>query len=310
MKVLTEKQFVFIIGAPRSGTTWLQAMLGAHQSICTLTELKLYNDFTAPWIRAWKTQADFHKYGNLTGLPTIWTEDEFYAYLRKFLDGVYSRVLVNKPEASIILDKTPGYALHIEDIESLVPSAKYIHMLRDGRDVVASLLAASQDWAKAWAPKDIKPAASLWKRFVLASRTAREYSNRYLEVRYEDILINGPKVLEAIFKFVGVSINTQEVKSNFERHTFDQMKHQNTDVSKFYRAENFFRKGQLGDWQNAMNPAQRLIFHDVAGDLLCELGYAHHSWWIEHWYQRFTLPLLDQTRRKAILRRTIKHIYG
>jgi hypothetical protein len=44
--MVLEKQFLFIIGAPRSGTTWLQAMLGAHPSICTTGELKLFDLFT------------------------------------------------------------------------------------------------------------------------------------------------------------------------------------------------------------------------------------------------------------------------
>jgi hypothetical protein len=45
---------VFIVGAPRSGTTWLQAMIGAHPSICTTDELKLFNLFTGPWEESWE----------------------------------------------------------------------------------------------------------------------------------------------------------------------------------------------------------------------------------------------------------------
>jgi hypothetical protein len=310
MKVLLDKQFVFIIGAPRSGTTWLQAMLGAHPSICTLTELKLYNDFTAPWLQAWKTQASFHKYGNLTGLPVIWTENEFYTFLREFLDRVYSRVLISKPNASVVLDKTPGYAFYVEDINDLVPNAKYIHMVRDGRDVTTSMCAAAQDWAKAWAPSNVKAAATLWKRSILSAQKAQQYCNRYMEVRYEELLTNGPEVLGNIFTFIGVPIDVNENISIFNEHAFEQMKKQETAINQFYQAENFFRKGQTGDWQNALSPAQRLIFHDVAGDLLCALGYADDSWWSNRWHHRFTLPLLNKSRRTALLSRAVKRLLG
>jgi hypothetical protein len=310
MNVLFDKQFVFIIGAPRSGTTWLQAMLGAHPSICTLTELKLYNDFTAPWIHAWKTQASQHQYGNLTGLPTLWTEEEFYTYLREFLDRVYSHILEAKPDASVVLDKTPGYAFFIEDIERLVPKAKYIHIIRDGRDVATSMLAASQGWAKAWAPHEVKSAAAGWKKYVMAAQKARRLGERYLEVRYENILADGPQVLGTLFEFVGVPCDREQLLAISDDHTFEQMKQGKTESNKIYQAEGFFRKGQSGDWKNGLTASQQFIFHDVAGELLCELGYANEAWWIGNRYQRLTLPLLDKSWRRKIFTRGLKQIPG
>ena len=53
--MIWDKQFVFIIGAARSGTTWLQSMLEAHPSICSTTfELKLFDFFTGPWEKSWE----------------------------------------------------------------------------------------------------------------------------------------------------------------------------------------------------------------------------------------------------------------
>jgi LPS sulfotransferase NodH len=307
MKVLFDKQFVFIIGAPRSGTTWLQAMLGAHPSVCTFGELQLYDFYTAPWVAAWKKQVEL---GGFNGLPTLWDEETLYQFLREFLDRVYSLALDAKPGATILLDKHPGYSRHVEHIDLLVPNAKFIHVIRDGRDVAVSLLAASEEWAKLWAPKDIRSAAVFWKALVLEARKAQPYTQRYMELRYEDLFSNGIGVLKDLFEFIGAPIDDEDVKSIFNSNQFEKMKQKGTGTNKRPLPEAFFRKGQVGDWQTVLNPAQRLIFHDMAGDLLCELGYANDSWWIGRWHQRLTLPLLNKRRRKAILSHAIKRLLG
>jgi hypothetical protein len=57
-----------------------------------------------------------------------------------------------------------------------------------------------------------------------------------------------------------------------------------------------------------------VIFHEIAGDLLCELGYAADSWWVEHEYQRITLPaaafFLNPARSRRKVKATLKHMLG
>lgn len=311
MKVILDKQFVFIIGAARSGTTWLQAMLGAHPSVCTFGELQLYEFYTAPWVAAWKRQVEF---GSFNGLATLWSEDELYHFLREFLDRIYSQVLYTKPEATIILDKHPGNSLYVEHIHKLLPNTKFIHMIRDGRDVAVSLLAASQSWGRLWAPKDIRSTASLWKSSVLGAKHAQRYEGRYLEVKYEDFFANGVETLKEVFEFIGVPIEFEEVVSIFNSHQFEQMKQRRKGTNQYILPETFFRKGQIGDWQSTLHPTQRYIFHEVAGELLRELGYVTDAWWLEHRYQRFTLPFCAMlTTRNGIRReviRAIKYVLG
>ena len=196
-----------------------------------------------------------------------------------------------KPEATVILDKTPGYSDYVEHINWLIPQAKFIHLIRDGRDVVVSLQAASQGWGKMWAPKKVRIGCALWKSTLLAARKGQQYGDRYLEVRYEDLLTNGAQILSSIFEFVGVPMKPADAAAIFQEHQFQKMKKEGAGVQNFGLPEGFFRKGQAGDWQNSLKPNQRYSIHDTAGDLLCELGYARDSWWVERWHQRFTLPL-------------------
>jgi Sulfotransferase family len=315
--VALEKQFLFIIGAARSGTTWLQAMVAAHPSICSTTdELKLFDLFTGPWTEAWQFLLRLQETvgGGRYGLTGVWSEAQFYDFLTEFVDRVYTQVLALKPEATVILDKTPGYSNYVEHINRIIPHAKFIHLVRDGRDVVVSMQAASRGWGRLWAPEKMESNASLWKTTVLAARKAQQYSDRYLEVRYEELLSNGVRELREIFDFIGVPIDAETVTTIFTEHQFEKMKQVGAGVRGFSLPEGFFRKGQAGEWRNALSPSQRYIFHDTAGDLLCALGYADKSWWIDRAYQRFTLPLLamlsNQNRMQVKIHLAIKRALG
>jgi LPS sulfotransferase NodH len=292
--MIPNKKFVFIIGAPRSGTTWLQAMMAAHPSICsTIDELKLFDFFTVPLEEGWQYMLSLQKHtdGSRNGLAAMWTDREFYEFLGDFVGRIYAQVLAMKPEATTLLDKAPAYSNCVEHIDRLIPQAKFIHIIRDGRDVAVSLIAAAQGWGRLWAPKKIKVAASTWKSYVLAAQKARQYRQRYIEVRYEDLLTNGVQVLRTVFDFIGEPIGAEDVAAIYERHHFKNMKQVGTGVHDFVLPKEFFRKGQAGDWRNSLSPGERYVFDETAGDLLCALRYSNASWWHDHGYQRFTVPL-------------------
>lgn len=293
--MIPDKQFLFITGAARSGTTWLQTMVAAHPLVCsTIDELKLFDFFTGPWEKSWNLLVLGQKVagGGPLGLTAVWTENEFYDFLKEFAGRVYAQILAMKPEATVLLDKSPAYSHYVKHITRLIPEAKFIHMVRDGRDVAASLVAASRGWGRLWASKEIESAAAEWKSFVLAAQEARQYRGRYLEVRYEELLTNGVKVLQEVFEFIGVPIGRGSVTAIYEKHRFEKMKEAGTGARQFALPEGFFRKGQTGDWRNLLlNPIQRYLFDEIAGDLLRDLGYCDESWWFDRPYQRFTVPL-------------------
>src|SRR5438045_9210667 len=106
-----DKHFLFIIGSPRSGTTWLQLMLGAHPSVCATAELTLYDKYVAPWLEAWKAETHLAENGkSYVGMPVLWDEAEFHGFLSGFLESAYSKMLGTKPAATPRLDKSLGYS--------------------------------------------------------------------------------------------------------------------------------------------------------------------------------------------------------
>ena len=128
-------------------------MIGAHPLVCTTVELTLFSKYTGPWIRAWELEADNTVRSRWNqGLPFLWSEDEFYDFLREFVGQVYERVLATNPKATHILDKHPGYSRYVVDINAILPNARFIQIIRDGRDVAMSMVSASKCFMKFWLP--------------------------------------------------------------------------------------------------------------------------------------------------------------
>jgi Sulfotransferase family len=292
-----DKQFIFIVGSPRSGTTWLQIMLSAHPSVCTTVELTLFDRYIPSWIKFWnKEQENIEERRLQKGLPFLWSEGEFLSFLRSFLEKTYEKVVATNPQATHILDKNPNYVFSQETINEFLPRARFIHVLRDGRDVVSSLLAAHRDMG--FGPGNVEEAASLWRRSVLEAQKGKQFGDRYLVVRYEELLASGPNVLKNIFDFCDLKISHEEVTSIFDAHTFDKMKVRvDMPVEGLEGSIKHYRKGKEGSWHEDLSLWQRFIVNEVAGDLLFELGYIKdYKWWVETRWQAIMLPLLQMKK--------------
>ncbi len=303
MSLLSDKQFIFIIGSPRSGTTWLQTMIGVHPLVCTTVELTLYSNYTAPWIKAWNREVAPIEQGRWhQGLPFLWTEDEFYDFLRGFLQKVYERVVETNPMSTHILDKHPGYSEHVEDINRLLPNARFIHLIRDGRDVAVSMVAARQQIG--FGTATISDSAVAWKKNVQAAQQARQYDDRYLEVRYEDLLTDGTDTLKCVFDFCKLPASPQDVAVIVDAHRFEKMK-----VSRITPARNIkaphgaYRRGKFGSWREELDAMQKYLFDETAGDLLRELEYAENGWWAGSWCQTVMLPVVAATSTHRQIRK-------
>lgn len=286
-----DTNYVFILGAPRSGTTWLQAMLGAHPRVGTTVELTLYSRYTASWIESWTKEARNIEDGRWhQGLPFVWSESDFYGFLRDFVEGVYQRVLDKHPQATHVVDKHPAYSMYVEDIERIVPQARFIHVIRDGRDVAVSMVAARK--RSGFGAGTIQDAALAWKKHVLAARRASQYQGRYMEVRYEDLLADGVSTLRTVFDFCDLPADADDVAAIVDEHQFERMKARRQLADERAQATvGHYRKGVVGSWRESLSPLQRRMFHRLVGDLLCELGYAQEDWWATNASQKAVLPI-------------------
>ena len=121
---LAGTNLAFIVGCPRSGTTWLQRLLAAHPQIKTGQESQLF-DYVGPQLRAWKKNLNSGADGRGgTGLACYLDEREFLAILKKYLGLLLAPMLKGLQPGQIFLEKTPGHALFVPEIAELLPQAK------------------------------------------------------------------------------------------------------------------------------------------------------------------------------------------
>ena len=208
------ENIAFIIGSPRSGTTWLQKILGSHESIVTAQESEFFVSFALPWIRSFENQLNNPSGRGGTGLPCYLTENQFEAIIRNTFYQIIAEVRAYSEER-IFVEKTPSHALVVDIIHRILPRAKFIHIVRDPRDVAASMIAASKSWGKNWAPGNTFTAARMWSQHV---RTAREQlveisKEQIYWLRYEDLKISTAKVIEEILNFIGLETASNIIDS-------------------------------------------------------------------------------------------------
>ncbi len=301
---------VFLVGAPRSGTTWLQSLLGAHPEIVTPQETDLFSTLVSPlqswWDRELARTDDQQRARRNKGLPAVLDDQQFNAMLRGCIDQVLDAIRALKPGASVIVEKSPSHSRHTDLISDFLPDAAFIHLIRDGRDVMASLQAASAGWGSYWAPRTLKGAATAWKTNVTAARGAAT-SGRYLEVRYEQLHAGEVEPLQQAFALCGQTVPADRCRELLADYSLDRMASGaakspiavggamgggpggGTDGGATGGATNvgaervepsgFFGRGTVGGWRNEWSTADRLLVDAVAGDLLIELGYEpDHRW--------------------------------
>lgn len=285
---------VILVGAPRSGTTWLQRMLGAHPAIATAQETDFWDGYICPWVALWERQLSNPHNPRNKGLPAVLTTEEFHTLVREVASSVYMKIASLKPTAAIVLDKNPTYALHTAMISGMLPASRFIHIIRDGRDVASSLVAAKQSWGGAWAPSSIEQAAYRWSYHVNSVRSAELPPHRYLEVRYEGLLADTSTELRRCLEFCGVPATESLCDDLAENFRFDRLTAAASAVADplLWSGEvmarsatmpkepaGFYREGQHGGWRREWGPSERWSFDRMAGQLLVTLGYEPDRTW-------------------------------
>lgn len=286
---------VFVIGSPRSGTTWIQNMLGAHPAVCAPQEIGLFHSYLSGWKTRWDEELEQTARSDRRrrGLPAVLTGDDFRDLLRRTAVEVYRVAAQSKPAMTVLLDKEPTNTFHTGLIAELFPEARFVHLLRDGRDVAASLVAAGQEWARDWAPTRVAEAARTWQDHVVAARAARSAGRPYLEVRYEDLLKDPVGSLVQLFEFAGVDGDAGSAARISEEFAFARVREGGSRSSgltvggEVTKAEGsgrvepagFYRRGVAGSWQDEWSDFDQAEFDRVAGGLLVELGYEPSREW-------------------------------
>lgn len=202
---------IFLVGCPRSGTTILQSLLASHPEVISFPESKffqylLYNKLVKKFPD--RLSAFFKDEINRPELLQNFDNSQSTELKVSWFVGVLDS-LAAEDQKSIWLEKTPEHIYFIQDIERFLPDVKFIHILRNGMDTIASLYEAtripSELWGDGW---NLKHCIKRWKQAVLISHKYVNNSNHRL-VKYEDLLENKTKFLADICDFLGVEYDSK-----------------------------------------------------------------------------------------------------
>jgi hypothetical protein len=288
---------VFIVGAPRSGTTFLQNLMGSHPLVASSQETDLFTQYVGPWRTSWEHQLrsdpEAWKRWRHKGLPAVLTEQEFDSIVGGVVDQVHSRTVGLKPGATVCLIKVPQDCRRAELILRYLPNARFIHLIRDGRDVVASQLRAGRGWGREWAPRNLAEAATQWSTDVAAGRSISGRTDAYLELRYEELVsAGGPELLKQALAFTGIEASDTECADTcaaFSLNTGGAARSSMVWGGEVIRrlgaapAEpgGFAGEGGVGAWEHELDLRARSTFERTAGGLLHELGYTSSPEWVD-----------------------------
>ncbi len=249
---------IFIIGSPRSGTTLLRLILDSHPRISCGEETHFLRDLEAITGRNWALVATY-------GLDREWWLER----IRNLYGDFQAEVLARSGKARWA-EKDPTYTLHLEFIEELFPDALYVHLLRDGHDVVAS-------FRDRWGYKSAARAARTeWARYVTAARAlgTRLSSERFLELRYEDLVTDPETQGRCLFGFLNEEWDPTVLD-------FDPTEHRATDRYQWFTAgrreaggdASTIYRSRVGTGGGSLDPFLRTLLRRRNGELLRELGY-------------------------------------
>jgi sulfotransferase family protein len=282
-----------IVGSPRSGTTLLRFMLDSHPKLAIPPETgflclgaglggsgetlrkEFFNaiihfpdeapnwpDFEIPDHLFWLS---------LTAINPFNISDGYRAFYRLYAGRF------GKPRWG---DKTPLYCRNLDTIRSALPEARFVHLIRDGRDAALSLRGM---W---FSPgPEMETQAAYWRECVLAARRAGANRRDYIEVRYEDLILRTRETLRSICMFIDLDYD-DAMLSYYTRTPARLEEHKGRsrpDGTPLLTRRQRFRQQErttmppdpacVFAWKSAMSLEERDRFRSVAGPLLGDLGY-------------------------------------
>jgi Sulfotransferase family len=265
----------FIVGCDRSGTTLLRLILDRGGEVAIPTESMIVVDFARFASAQLDSDAEFDRLARavwrhpkvrewgLTEPPPRREGRTGAAAYRAALEAPFL-AYASARGVSRWADKTPHYVLHIDAVRDVFPDARFVHLVRDGRDVALSLLRVPFGPGNVWA------AAHQWRDAVDAGDAAAErLGDVVLTVRYEDLVAVPEATVRRVCEFCDLHYGPEMLavdRTGAERLIRGQ-------EGWFTQLSAGITTGSAGRWRSEMSPARQALFTSVAADALRRHGY-------------------------------------
>ena len=279
----------FVVGVTRSGTTLLRLMLDSHSQLAVPPETHFALDVIAAFKRG---PVSPERFVDIVTTHRRWPDFGLDA------DVLLARVVDVEPlDAGPALrafyryyadeagkprwgDKTPGYLRKMAKIEKALPEARFVHLIRDGRDVAVSITGLH------FGPRSVPEAAHRWAKRIRVAREQGARVSHYTELRYEDLIRDPEPALRRLCEFVELDWSTamldyhdrapnrlQEITRDLPRSREGEVIPAEQRVGIHALASRPPQADRVGRWRTEMSASDQAAFVESAGDLLTELGY-------------------------------------
>jgi hypothetical protein len=278
----------FVCGVTRSGTTLIRLMLDSHPALAIPGETH--------WVPKLIRRMESHKktpqeLADLIIGSKRWQEfhlDE--GEFRRRFDAMETGNAADAIRAFYLAyaeregktrygDKTPGYIKEMVRIQRTLPEARFIHILRDGRDVSLSHMRMN------WGPKTYEESAMLWVTRIQKARRMAPKIRHYNEVRFEDLVRDTEGTLRKVCELIELDFHPAML--NYHERAEERLQEKNVDLVRRHgptqpaeaRMESHKlakeppREDRLEAWRHKMTTEEIASYERIAGPLLVELGY-------------------------------------
>ncbi len=262
---------LFIVGVGRSGTSLLQSMLNAHSKIQFLPEtgfLRRYifnNTINCRKVNSRILKADTRLNRLDIDLSKVFSKS---TYNRAQLLEKYSEILsfyANKSEISVIGDKDPRLIEFIHRINKIFSECYIIHIVRDPRDIIRSKLNA--EWSRS---RSIYIHIFIGLAQLIIARTSGSvYNERFLTIRYEDMVSNPSIELTKLCNKIGIDFESEMLSFNMSASQLmsaDEYQWKKETLSPL-------KKDNFGKWKHELSAFQVGLIESVYKDVFIEYGY-------------------------------------
>lgn len=290
----SETPAIFIGGVGRSGTTLLVDLLGLHTKLSplyetyfvtqlagllflqnSLSKVELHTSIKA-CVEAWTKPLPHQPHNKraheryIHGPHHILFSHDFamectdrllkdlskgdiLKSFRSFMDTLFGEH-ARKNNKPIWVNKTPEYITCLPLLRLLYPSMRFIHCVRDGRDVACSAMTRS------WGPKNVRDAALWWKGLLQHGQAFQQrFPTQLYVLRYEDLLAHPQQELGKLLSWLAQEPQEDEMLRLHTRHCLG------------------LQKARMGTWRSTWSPAQIQEFESIAGESLMHFGYPCNS---------------------------------
>ena len=273
---------IFIVGAPRSGTTLLAVLFDRHSRIAIPPETQFFSEFLNKY--SIEIERDSHQkivdkalnFKRISDLNLNRDDllDEYFEK-EKTLPNLLASILIcyaRQKKKKRSGEKTPRHVEYIPEIINYFPEAKIICILRDGRDVVRSLLNVS--WAEPQNPRRFSIFCMEWSDMYdkLVAYTNRYPSDQITLIKYEDLLVNPEQEMRRLCRFVDEDYEpgqlNPESNSNVVPEWEDQWKGKSLGD---------FDTSRIQAWKKDADQIQIWRMNNMMGKTLKKAGYTDYQ---------------------------------